>query len=85
MASTVAEGMARLEPLPDFLVLDLTLPDGVGETVLWKVRRDRLYCRVVMCTGIEDPQRLSALRALAPDAVRTKSALAPHPWKDPPL
>ena len=65
-----------LDPPPDFLVLDLTLPDGPGEAILWKVRGDCLTCRVAVCTGTHDPQRLAALRLLSPDVVLHKPCKA---------
>src|SRR5690349_13176265 len=37
-ATNVAEGLAKLDPPPDFIVLDLMLPDGGGEVVLERVR-----------------------------------------------
>src|SRR4051812_2028306 len=33
-ASTVAEGLALLDPPPDYLILDLGLPDAGGEIIL---------------------------------------------------
>src|SRR4051812_30458119 len=45
-ASTVAEGRAALEHPPDFLILDLGLPDGGGEAILRAVRDAGLRTRV---------------------------------------
>src|SRR4051812_12274081 len=58
-AATMAEGLARLDPPPDCLVLDLELPDGGGEHLLRKVRVEGLPVRVVVATGVDDPARLS--------------------------
>jgi two-component system KDP operon response regulator KdpE len=67
--STVAGALALLghAPPPDFLLLDLGLPDGAGEAVLEVVKGAGLGTRVVVCTGTADPLRLIRLRALGPD------------------
>src|SRR3712207_2684031 len=71
-AATIAEGLARLEPPPDCLVLDLMLPDGPGETLLRKVREDHLPTRVIVNTGTNDPTRLDAVSDLKPEALFLK-------------
>jgi len=71
-ANTIAEGLVSLESVPDYLVLDLSLPDGDGETILRKVRDDSLKTRVTVMTGIEDPARLSRVRQLGPEALFLK-------------
>ncbi|MEO6809838.1 MAG: response regulator [Isosphaeraceae bacterium] len=71
-ATTIAEGLARLDPPPECLVLDLMLPDGDGETILRKVRDDCLPTRVVVNTGTHDPDRLSAVSELKPEALLQK-------------
>src|SRR3954471_9750242 len=68
-AGTVAEGLALLETRPDYLVLDLSLPDGDGRDVLEGVRRAGIPTRVVVTTGWDQPQGLDDLR---PDAVLVK-------------
>jgi CheY-like chemotaxis protein len=72
MAATVAEGIDRLGCEPDVLVLDLSLPDGRGEEVLRRVRQAGLKTRVVVTTGVDDEERLAAVRALRPDALLLK-------------
>jgi DNA-binding NarL/FixJ family response regulator len=52
--------------------LDLSLPDGVGETILRKVRDDNLKTRVTVMTGIDDSARLRRVRHLNPDALFKK-------------
>jgi DNA-binding response OmpR family regulator len=71
-ASTVAEGLAQLEPPPDCVILDLMLPDQGGEVVLRKIREDCLPTRVAVCTGSNDHKRLRAVATLSPDALLTK-------------
>jgi CheY-like chemotaxis protein len=68
-ARTVAEGLALLDLRPDYLILDLSLPDGDGRDVLERVRRTGLPIRVVVTTGCYEPQGLDDLR---PDAVLVK-------------
>ena len=72
VASTVAEGMAQLEPPPDCVILDLMLPDAGGEVLLRKIREDRMPTRVAVCTGTHDPVRLRAVASLGPDALLKK-------------
>src|SRR4051794_19285678 len=71
-ASTVAEGLALLASGPDCVVLDLMLPDGDGETVLRRVRDERLPTRVVVATATGDEARLERIWRLKPDAVLQK-------------
>jgi two-component system response regulator RegA len=71
-ADTVAEGLALLEPAPDFLILDLSLPDGCGEVILRKVREDNLRTRVTVMTGVDDVARLRRVRQLRPEALLRK-------------
>jgi DNA-binding NarL/FixJ family response regulator len=71
-AATLAEGLARLDPPPECLVLDLGLPDGGVEMILRKVRDERLPTRVVVHTGMEDPSRLGAVAGLGPNALFKK-------------
>ena len=71
VAETVAEGLAGLDPPPDLLVLDVTLPDGDGTDILRKVRSDHLPTRVAVTTG-HDPGMLTALASLRPDALLQK-------------
>ena len=72
-AATVTEGLARLEPAPDCIVLDLVLPDGGGEAVLRKVRSENLPTRMVaVATGTNDPSHLAVVRELDPDILLFK-------------
>jgi len=72
VASTVAEGMAQLDPPPDCVILDLMLPDAGGEVILRKIRDEHLPTRVAVCTGTHDPTRLRDVANLGPDALLRK-------------
>jgi two-component system response regulator RegA len=72
MAGTVAEGLDQVETEPDFLILDLILPDGGGEVILRRVRDANLRTRVAVTTAVRDGPRLEAVRGLGPDALLSK-------------
>ena len=71
-ASTVEEGLRLLDPPPDFVILDLMLPDEGGEVLLTKIRADRMPTRVAVCTGLNDSVRMAALAGLKPDGILQK-------------
>src|SRR5687767_4674040 len=72
-AATVAEGVAGLDPAPDCAVLDLRLPDGDGEAILRKIRRESIPVRVVaVVSGESDPSRLGEVAELKPDLMVRK-------------
>ncbi|QDV39286.1 response regulator [Tautonia plasticadhaerens] len=75
-AATIAKGVAILDHSdpPDCLILDMDLPDGRGDTILRKVRDERLPTRVVVHSGTQDEALLRELEALRPDAVLPKPA-----------
>lgn len=77
-AGTVAEGLAMLDPAPDFLILDLQLPDGGGEAILSRVRESGMKTRVAVTTGSDDTSRLAAL---APEALFLKPVDVVDVWK----
>jgi DNA-binding response OmpR family regulator len=65
---TTAEGLAALDQQLDCVILDLNLPDGEGEAILRKVRREKLPVRVVaVVTGSTDSIRLGEVARLSPD------------------
>ena len=72
VASTVEEGLSLLDPPPQFVILDLMLPDQGGEVLLAKIRSDGMPTRVAICTGVNDPARIAALSALRPDGILQK-------------
>jgi len=71
-AGTVAEGLAHLASPPDCLLLDLEMPDGDGEAILRRVRAEGLPVRVIVNTGMDDPDRLDRVAALGPEALLRK-------------
>ncbi len=66
--STIAGGLWCLDQCHefDFIILDLSLPDGDGETILRSIRDRHLDVRVVVTTGETDFDRLQEVEALGP-------------------
>lgn len=73
-AGTVAEAMFLLahDPPPNYLLLDLDLPDGPGESVLQRVREDDLPIRVAVCSATGDQVRWNVVESLEPEALLHK-------------
>jgi CheY-like chemotaxis protein len=73
-AGTLSEAMALLDHglVPDCLVLDLVLPDGNGEEILDKIRKDGLKTRIAVCTGAQDPAHLRRVQAMHPNGLLRK-------------
>ena len=71
-AETVRDALAQLDWPPDIILLDLILPDGLGVAVLQMVRNRGLRIKVVLLTGVEQPQELSEITESEPDAIFTK-------------
>jgi len=82
LASTVAEGLALLDPPPDFLILDLRLPDGGGEAILRRVRDAKLKTRVAVTTGTGDAGRLCEVRGMGPEALFEKPINVADVWRE---
>lgn len=78
VASSVAEGLAGLDPVPDYLILDLQLPDGAGEAILRRVRDAGLKTRVAVTTGSDDVSRLAELE---PEALFRKPVDVVDVWR----
>ena len=72
LASTVAEGLERLDPAPHCIILDLELPDGGGESVLREVRRRLLGTLVAVCSGSTNVAQLDEVRGLRPELMLCK-------------
>ena len=73
-AANVAEAMAQVEqaPAPQWILLDLMLPDGCGISVLQRVREAALPCTVCVITGCADSQLLGDARRAGADYTFTK-------------
>lgn len=71
-AGTLADGMNSLEPPPEIVLVDLTLPDGPGEQILARIQAEQLPSRVVVCTGETDEGRLDSVRRMRPSAILRK-------------
>jgi two-component system response regulator MprA len=69
---TLAAAHRHLAPVPDCIVLDLTLPDGDGATLLAALQARGLNGRVVVSTGATGLTRLATVEELEPGAVLLK-------------
>jgi DNA-binding response OmpR family regulator len=74
LATTLAKAMSVIDHVsPDWIVLDLMLPDGDGEQVLRHVRSQMGgHVRVCVTTASSDLSRLKRLTELRPDCVLPK-------------
>lgn len=72
-AATVAEGFAGLDPPPDTVILDLSLPDGDGAAILREIRVGQFPTRVLVYTASYDLDRLGGGSSIVPDAVFSKA------------
>jgi DNA-binding response OmpR family regulator len=66
-AGTVAEALAALVNRPDFVVLDLHLPDGRGTQILREIRERNIPAKVAVTTGTIDAALIGAADRLQPD------------------
>jgi len=71
-AFTLADGLRLLETHPHCVVLDLMLPDGSGEEILRRIKRDYPRIRSIVTSGVGDEERLAALNDLGPYAIVPK-------------
>lgn len=71
-AGSMAEGLRHLEPPPRCVLVDLTLPDERGESIVMRIRQDSRPIRIVVWTGCADPARLAAVQALGADVILQK-------------
>jgi DNA-binding response OmpR family regulator len=78
LAATLSEGLDRLESGPDYLILDLELPDGDGEEILRRIRERGLKTRVAVTTGSDDPARIVDLH---PEALFRKPVDVTAIWR----
>lgn len=70
--ATCDDAIAALVPAPDWLVLDLMLPDADGEVVLRKIRSEQLTTSVAVITSTADRKRVENVLDLRPDLLMTK-------------
>jgi DNA-binding response OmpR family regulator len=71
-AATVREALERLGAGPSHVVLDMNLPDGLGTTVLRRIRAGRLPMKVAVLSACVDRAVMSEAASLLPDAVFAK-------------
>jgi CheY-like chemotaxis protein len=71
-ADSVAAALFLLTTRPRYLVVDLELPDGDGETVVRSALAAELPPRVVVCSGVANCDRLQAVSRMGPRAVLSK-------------
>ena len=81
-ASTVAEGLALLDPRLDFLLLDWALPDAGGGVILRRVRDAGLKTRVAVTTGTSDADQLREIGDLRPEALFVKPLHVADVWRE---
>jgi CheY-like chemotaxis protein len=65
-AASVTEAMERLNGQP-FLICDINLPDGLGLTLLRKVRAAKSQMKIAVCSGTTDPDIIRAVKGERPD------------------
>jgi CheY-like chemotaxis protein len=61
--ATVAEGLEHLDG-QDFAILDMNLPDGLGSTVLQRIRDEHRPMRVAISSGSTDVSVMDDIRNL---------------------
>lgn len=71
-AGTVAQALRALDQTPpDWILLDLMLPDGSGLDLLRRVRSEGIASRVCVISGC-GPETLNGARALEAEHILTK-------------
>jgi CheY-like chemotaxis protein len=71
-AGTVAEAMTRITSYPDYILLDLMLPDGNGGEILEWLRDNAPDTPVSVLTGCGDAHVLDLVEKLGPTALLQK-------------
>lgn len=72
VCATIAETMNFLGSDPDYVLLDLMLPDGDGAQVLEHIRDNHLHSEVVVVTGVSEPAWHKRVQRLHPKKVLRK-------------
>ena len=71
-ALTLGEAIDRLDESFFAVLLDLMLPDGDGTQVLQRLRETNKPTKVIIMTGVNDTNRIGALRPWSPEGVLRK-------------
>src|SRR4051812_4570048 len=72
LATTVAQALGLLDPPPDWVILDMNLPDGPGVAVLEAIRKAELPTRVVVSSATKDTALVADYAAYQPDLILAK-------------
>ena len=67
-ASTVSDGLGKLDSGPCCIILDLVMPDGSGTNILREIRNRALPIKVAVASGTKDSAMLNEATMLNPDA-----------------
>ena len=68
-AATVASALELLVPPPDWAILGMNLPDGLGVAVLQAIRSAGLPIRVIIATSTTNADAMAIIAAYEPDLV----------------
>jgi two-component system response regulator RegA len=71
-ATTVAQALGLLDPPPDWVILDMNLPDGTGLPVLEAIRKADLPTRVIVSSATKDADLVAAFAVYKPDVILPK-------------
>jgi CheY-like chemotaxis protein len=69
--ATVAEGIERLDG-QRFAILDINLPDGLGTSVLQRIRDENRPIRVAITTGTSDFESIDQAHRLSAELILRK-------------
>jgi DNA-binding response OmpR family regulator len=72
LARNLAEATSLLARDPDYVVLDLMLPDGDGVVLLRAIRAGGRSVRVAVTTGSIENAKIASVRLLNPDVLLIK-------------
>ena len=72
LAANVKDGMSLLSWSPEWIILDMNLPDGDGLDLLETVRSRGIDAKVALTSGCSDPEPLRRAESLHVDALFPK-------------
>lgn len=72
VAVTLANGLRMLDHRPEYVILDLMLPDGMGTDLLRRARERYPEIKVAITTASTDSAELRKVEALKPDRIFRK-------------